>query len=130
MLREGLRGQGWAEVSDWEIRQGGVSYTIDTVRAWGRRIPCPRLFWIMGSDQWDLLPTWKEPRELQKKLQFLVFPRPERPLRRKGFAMREIPLRIDISATEIRRRIRKKQSLDGLLLPGVQSLVRKNRWYS
>lgn len=129
MLRKGLRGQRWAEVSDLEIRGGGVSYTVDTVRKWMQRSPREKLFWVMGSDQWGLLPTWKEPGELRKKLHFLVFPRPEQPRPRKGFAMSEIPLRIDISATEIRRRIKKKLPLEGLLLPAVASMIRENRWY-
>lgn len=129
MLRHGLKGQRWAEVSDEEIRGGGISYTIDTVRAWSPRAPRQRLFWIMGSDQWALLPSWKSPGELRKRLHFLVFPRPERPRPRPGFTMSEIPLRIDLSATEIRQRIRKRLPLAGLLLPAVESLVRNNRWY-
>lgn len=129
MLRRGLRGQGWAEVSDWEIRHGGVSYTVDTVRAWESRYPRSSFFWIMGSDQWDLLPSWKEPQELRKKLGFLVFPRPQPPRPRRGFRMMEIPLRIDISATGIRERVRKRLSIDGLVFPSVRLLIQKKRWY-
>lgn len=130
MLRHGLKGQKWAVVSDEEIRGGGISYTIDTVRTWSERAARPRLFWIMGSDQWRLLPSWKKPGELRQKLHFLVFPRPKRPRPRKGFVMSQISLRIDISATEIRHRIRKKLPLRGLVLPSVESLIRKNRWYA
>jgi len=129
MLRKGLQGQRWAEVSDWETRQGGVSYTVDTVRAWQKKHPRASLHWIMGSDQWRLLPSWKEPQELRKKLKFLVFPRPESPRARRGFQMREIPLRLDISATEIRHRIQRKLPLAGLVLPSVERLIQNNRWY-
>lgn len=129
MLRQGLRGQGWAEVSNWEIQQGGVSYTVDTLRAMEKRHPGASFFWIMGSDQWDLLPFWKEPHALRRKLQFLVFPRPQSPRARRGFHMREIPLRLDISATEVRRRIRKKLPINGLVPPVVENLIRKHRWY-
>lgn len=129
MLRRGLRGQAWAEVSDWEIQQAGISYTVDTVRVWARRYPRASLFWIMGSDQWDLLPSWKEPRELQEKLEFLVFPRPHPPRRRRGFRMQQIPRRLDISATELRQRLRKHLPITGLVLPAVETLIRKARWY-
>lgn len=129
MLRRGLMGQRWAKVSDWEIKQGGVSYTIDTVRSWKHSHPNDHLFWIMGSDQWDLLPSWKAPQELKKALTFLVFPRPERPHPRRGFQMKMIPLRIDISATDIRHRIRRKLSIEGLVLPPVATLCRQHRWY-
>ena len=129
MLRNGLKGQKWAEVSDWEIQTGGVSYTVDTLRAMQKRHPKASFFWIMGSDQWDLLPLWKEPHELRRKLQFLVFTRSQRPRARRGFRMREILLRLDISATEVRRRIQKKLPITGLVLPAVKTLIRKHRWY-
>lgn len=129
MLRQGLKGQRWAEVFDWEIRQGGVSYTVDTVQAVAERYPGASMDWIMGSDQWDLLPDWKNPQELARRLRFLVFPRPQRPRSRRGFRMREIPMRVDISATQIRHRIRKKLPIDGLVLPAVGHLIRRRGWY-
>lgn len=129
MLRSGLRGHGWAEVSDWEICQRGVSYTVDTVKAMARRFPSRPMDWIMGSDQWALLPAWKNPEELGRQLRFLVFPRPESPRVRRGFFMREIPMRIDISATLVRQRIRKKLPIDGLVLPAVEGMIRRQRWY-
>jgi len=129
MLRAGLRGQGWAEVSDWEVRRGGVSYTIDTILAWKEREPDCSLFWIMGSDQWAQLPSWKNPQELRRRARFLVFPRPERPRKRAGFSMKEIPFRIDLSATEIRQRIMRRQEIRGMVLPPVEILIRRNGWY-
>ena len=129
MLRSGLRGQTWAEVSDWEIRRGGVSYTIDTILAWKEHHPRSLLCWIMGSDQWAQLSSWKNPRELQRKAHFLVFPRPEKPKKRPGFSMKEIPFRIDLSATEIRQRIQRRQAIRGMVLPAVEVLIRRNGWY-
>jgi nicotinate-nucleotide adenylyltransferase len=129
MLRQGLKGQGWAAVSDWEIKKGGISYTVDTLRAIQKHHPRASFFWIMGSDQWDLLPSWKEPHELRRKLQFLVFPRPQSPRSRRGFRMKQIPLRLDISATEVRRRIQRQLPITGLVPPAVETLIRKHRWY-
>lgn len=129
MLKTALKDHGWAEVSNWEILQGGVSYTVDTATAWQKNQPRSRLFWIMGSDQWDLLPSWKEPAELGRILQFLVFPRPHAPRARRGFRMKEIPLRIDISATQIRSRLSRGLSIEGLVMPVVAMMIRKNGWY-
>lgn len=129
MLRCGLRDQPWAEVWDGEIHQGGISYTIDTVRVWQRKLSEARLGWIMGSDQWEVLTSWKEPKELAQRLHFFVFPRPTKPRPRKGFRMSEIPLRIDISATEVRNRIQRGLSVEGLMLPCVERLIRRNGWY-
>ncbi len=129
MLRRGLRGQAWAKVSDWEIRRKQISYTVDTIKAWVRRYPRAAFFWIMGSDQWMALAFWKEPQELRRSLHFLVFPRPEKPRVRRGFWMREIPLRLDVSATDIRMRLRKKLPIQGLVLPGVEQMILRKRWY-
>jgi len=43
--------------------------------------------------------------------------------------MREIPLRLDISATEVRRRIQRQLPITGLVPPAVETLIRKHRWY-
>ena len=129
MLRRGLRGNAWAKVSEWEIRRKKISYTVDTVKTWVRRYPRAVFFWIMGSDQWEALSSWKEPQELRKMLRFLVFPRPENPRPRQGFWMREIPVRIDISATEVRTRLLQKLSIQGLVLPAVEQSIRHQRWY-
>ena len=129
MLRAGLGGHRWAEVSDWEIRQGGVSYTVETVKAMTQRFPGRSMAWILGSDQWRLLPGWKNPQELARRLLFLVFPRPGSPRPRRGFRFKEIALRIDISATEIRERIRKKLSIEGLVLPSVELMIRNRELY-
>jgi nicotinate-nucleotide adenylyltransferase len=129
MLQRGLQGQDWARVSSWEISRRKISYTVETARAWAAQSPRAALYWIMGSDQWEALPSWKDPEELKARLRFLVFPRPGKPRPRRGFWMREIPLRIDISATEIRQRLRNKLSIDGLVLPSVQKMIRESRWY-
>ncbi len=129
MLRRGLRGQAWARLSDWEIRRKTVSYTVDTARDWARKYPKAVLFWIMGSDQWAALPSWKEPQELRRRLHFLVFPRQKKPRLRRGFWMREIPVRIDISATDIRERLHGRLSIHGMVLPEVENTIRQRGWY-
>lgn len=129
MLRAGLRGQAWARVWEGEIRKRGISYTVDTVREWSKRFSAGTLYWILGSDQWKLLPSWKNPDELRKHLHFLVFPRPDRPRPRRGFRMSEILSRYDISATEIRHRLRQALPIDGMVAPGVEKLIRQKGWY-
>jgi len=129
MLRHGLRGQRWARIWGGEIRSQGISYTVETVRKLTQKLPGKGFYWILGSDQWRLLPSWKHPEELKRNLHFLVFPRPERPKPRRGFRMNEIPLRLDISATGIRRRLQRKLPITGLVLPAVERLLLREGWY-
>src|SRR5580658_4446062 len=51
LLRLALAGDAAAEVDDQEIRRGGISYTIDTVRAYAGRYPGAELFYLSGADQ-------------------------------------------------------------------------------
>src|SRR2546421_6786140 len=50
LLRLALAGKTDCEVDDQEIKRGGISYTIDTVRDYARRFPQARLFYLIGAD--------------------------------------------------------------------------------
>src|SRR5438046_10489008 len=50
LLRLALAGKTACEVDEQEIRRGGASYTIDTVRDYARRFPQAELFCLIGAD--------------------------------------------------------------------------------
>ncbi|MDX6684068.1 MAG: nicotinate-nucleotide adenylyltransferase [Baekduia sp.] len=51
-------------VSDIEVRRGGASYTVDTLRALHAAFPGNELSFIVGGDMAFSLPTWREPAEV------------------------------------------------------------------
>jgi nicotinate-nucleotide adenylyltransferase len=128
-LRAGLRGESWARVSRWEVDRQGPSYSFEAARHWKTLEPKGELYWILGSDQWSTLPRWKNFEELGSLVKFLVFPRPEiaQPLTR--MKMKSIPLRLDISATDIRGRLKRGLSVRGLVLPSVEKSLRRSGVY-
>lgn len=63
------------EVDDRELRRGGVSYAIDTVREIHAENPDCELFFIIGEDSVEGLPRWKEIEELKRLCTFVPFPR-------------------------------------------------------
>jgi nicotinate-nucleotide adenylyltransferase len=128
-LKTGLLGQKWAQVSDWEIQRSGVSYSVDTAAYWKKHVPHGALFWIMGSDQWIALPQWKDFRRLSQWVHFLVFPRPESPKPRRGIRMTILPLRFDLSSTEIRQRVLRGLSIRGMVLENLEKRVGESRSY-
>ena len=89
------------EPCDIELRRGGVSYTIDTVREIKAQNPGAELFFIVGEDSVAGLPHWRNADELAKLCRFVSFPR-----------TRE-------SSTEIRRRLKAGEPIDGLVDPRV-----------
>ena len=61
MLRLAIAGRPEFDVSTIEIDRGGVSYTVDTLRALRAAEPDAELFFLMGADSLADLPQWREP---------------------------------------------------------------------
>jgi nicotinate-nucleotide adenylyltransferase len=76
MLSLALEGDIRFEASDLEIRRGGCSYTIDTIRHLKRTQPNTHLYFIAGIDSLLELWMWKEAEELLKLCEFVSFERP------------------------------------------------------
>lgn len=55
------------EVSDWEIRQGGKSYTIDTVNMLEQTYPGAAVYLCVGSDMLTTFTEWRSWRELLRR---------------------------------------------------------------
>jgi nicotinate-nucleotide adenylyltransferase len=117
MLRAATEWDTRFEISDVELKRGGVSYTIDSVRHFRKLYPNDELYWVIGGDQLPKLHLWKDITELAKLVEFIFLERP-------GYVVKarpEIPgLRLHrcdghllaISSTELRERIRRNLSLD------------------
>lgn len=99
------------EVSDFEIRRGGVSYSLHTAAHLRARFPDAELHWIIGADQFARLPDWHRIEELGKLVRFAVALRDADTLRRPEGLPRSViaePLparRFDISSTLVRERL-------------------------
>jgi nicotinate-nucleotide adenylyltransferase len=76
MVRLAIEGDERFGILDLELRRGGTSYTVDTVRELGRRFPGAELFWVLGTDQVQLLAGWKDIGELVALVEFVHLARP------------------------------------------------------
>jgi nicotinate-nucleotide adenylyltransferase len=117
MLRAAVEWDKRFEVSDIELRRGGVSYTIDSARHFRAKYPGDQLYWIVGGDQLPKLHLWKDIVELAQIVQFIFLERPGFPIRAQPDIAGLKLLRCDghllaISSTELRERIRSGLSLD------------------
>ena len=121
MCQLAVAGQRGFEVSDVEVGRTGLSYTIDTARELKRQ-GWERVSWLIGADMVATLPTWHEPEALLEEVDFVVMARPgwvfewdalPAPFRRLRERVVEAPL-IDVSATEIRRRVKGGLPIDFL----------------
>ena len=104
------------EISDHELRKGGISYTVDSVRHFRRQFPQDELFWIIGGDQLPQLHKWKEISELVKLIEFIYLERPKHPTKPHveidGLLLHRCDGHlIEISSSELRGRVLAGRSL-------------------
>jgi nicotinate-nucleotide adenylyltransferase len=132
LLRLALVGRTRFIVDDQEIIRGGVSYSIDTVRDYVVRFPERELWYVIGADHARLLPKWRAADELAARVHFAIIPRPGQagealPTPFRGRALRGWAF--DISASEIRERVRSGLPIDNLVPAAVAEAIRNNHLY-
>ncbi|MBQ5662147.1 MAG: nicotinate (nicotinamide) nucleotide adenylyltransferase [Clostridia bacterium] len=128
-------------VSDMEIRRGGKSYTVDTLRELTGEDR--RLFLLLGTDMMLSLGEWYRPDEIFR-LSYPVYIRREKDAildqriiqtiadynEKYGKVVRRIVTEpLVISSSEIRRRFEARESVEGLLPPSVEKYIRDKHLY-
>jgi nicotinate-nucleotide adenylyltransferase len=132
LLRLALAGQPWCEIDEQEIRRGGISYTIDTVRDFVRRFPEAQRFYLIGADHLRQLPKWRAAEELARLVEFVVLPRPGQveapfPAPFRGRPLAGFPL--GVSSSQIRERVKAGQPIDHLVPAAVAEAIINNGLY-
>lgn len=125
-----------------EGERSGNSYTYDSAVLLKRIFPYAELFLIIGTDEFYTLENWYKTEELGKVLKFLVANRngeaEQKALEeRTVFLKEEYGLqctflemeRIEYSSSLIRKRIKEKASIEGMLPESVIEFIRKNHCY-
>ncbi|HSU54957.1 MAG TPA: nicotinate (nicotinamide) nucleotide adenylyltransferase [Candidatus Dormibacteraeota bacterium] len=132
LLRIALAGKEWCALDDQEIRRGGISYSIETVRDYASRFAGAELFYLVGADNVPALPKWREANELARLAQFVAIPRPGEPPPTfpapfRGRTLRGFPF--GVSSSEIRDRIKAGASIEHLVPAAVAEAIRNNQLY-
>lgn len=118
---------GGVAVVDLENRLPKPSYTVNLLRALHALRPGIKPVWIVGADIVHELPLWKEPEEVQRLARFVVVPREG--YENGGFAVRlQVPLPL-LSSTDVRDRIMRGASVEGLLDREVASYIERRGLY-
>lgn len=105
MCRLAVADLDWACVDDYDLSASGPSYSWRTAEAMQKKYPDARLFWLMGTDQWDALPRWNRPAHLASMVEFIVFSRGNDPNPKNGYTMHPIKGNHPASATSIRQKL-------------------------
>jgi len=137
MLELAVEGNPNFEISDLEIRRGGVSYTIDTLRAFKDELVDgnDEISYLIGSDSLLDFKNWKEPKEIIEKSNVIVAIRP-------GFRPSDIPSwllngvhfanipRFEISSSNIRKRWAEDKTIRYMVTLPVWEYINKHNLYN
>ncbi len=126
MLQAAVAEEAQFAVDDCELRRSPPSYTIDTVEQFRQRhIDC-EIYCLIGEDNLSALPSWHRFDELQKLVRFAV-------LDRTGTeTVHDYPVvrrKIDISASDIRKRVASGRSIRYLVPQEVEAIIRRDHPY-
>lgn len=156
MVQLAIAGHPGFAVTDLELRRPGPSYTVDTLRE--LTVGGDELFFVIGSETFLDLLSWREPRQVAALARLVVIPRAGSPFDPQSAAaqkvLREIGLAdsgfahvtpgepfpsravliahvtsLPISASDLRRRVRAGRSLDYRVPPAVIDYMRRHRLY-
>ncbi len=119
-------------ISDIEKEIPGKTYTIGVLKNLKQQIK-GMVYLIIGCDQWEEINAWKSPKELFKCCKIIVMPRPRYSIRKVGRFCKKIlishaPL-IDISSTNIRKKVKHNCSIQYLVPNEVSKYIKRKRLY-
>lgn len=145
----------YVEVSDTEIKRGGVSFTVDTLRELAKTVDARDLYLIVGLDAFEEFDKWKNFEEVLTLANLAVVSRPNHQL---PFGEDDIPkglkpliaafdrqfialttgrsiefIRLadqDVSSSDVRKRLRSNRNVDRHLSIKVEEYIREQGLYA
>ena len=141
MCRLAFEGEVGVIVSDMEIERGGISYTVDTLRALAREDRS--LFMLVGTDMAIRLDEWREPeeifklcyptyvrRESDKLLEKKIIEKNTKYLNDYGKICRRIMTdEIELSSTQIRNMVKNGEDISHLVPQKVADYIKEHGLY-
>jgi len=122
-----------------DLDRPGPHYTVETLALLRQEFPDAELFFLMGEDSLAQFLHWRDPAGIVRQARLAVMARPgwtpdwaalERALPglRERLVWLDAP-RLDLSASDLRRRARQGLPLRYLVPPAVEEYIRQHRLY-
>lgn len=154
MVKLGFQEYAYVQIDDQELRRGGPSYTIQTIESYSKIVPPENLYLIIGLDQFEEFDKWKDFERILTLANLAVVTRPNYTL---PFSEEDLPqglrklvaafdrqfialttgrsiefLRaqdVDVSATDVRKRLRTGRNVDRHISIPVEEYIREHGLY-
>jgi len=141
MLKLAFEGLERVTVSDYELNQNEVSYTINTLNAFKKKYPDSEIWFLMGTDSFLKIEIWKNAKDLLSQFNLIVGVRP-------GYKDKELDIqikhlektygtkiyklnneRLDISSTDIKKEISQGKPINELVPLAVERYITEYALY-
>ena len=129
MLKLALAGEPRYRIDIRELAPGASGYTVDTLKSLRAETgSTDTLYLLLGGDQYAALSTWHRPEEVKKLARIAVFARPGFKLA--GQDAETVAMKpLSISASEIRERVARGETLAGMVPPAVAGYIAQHNLY-
>ena len=118
MARKALEGVEGVVACDYEFRLPKPSYTWNTLQNLSKDYPDDRFTLLIGGDNWAHFERWRHWKDILRHYDVMVYPRDEYP------GTIDVPL-LPVSSTEIRQKVKRGESIEGLVPEQIIPLVEK-----
>jgi nicotinate-nucleotide adenylyltransferase len=124
MVRLTFGGDARFEVSDAEIRRGGLSYTVDTLEDLAEQHPGAELVLLLGADSVKTLDKWRQPDRIRELATLVALGRGDAADQSAAPDIEMVTTRrIDLSSSEIRSRLADGRSIKGFVAESVEQYI-------
>ena len=143
MVRFAAEERDYLMYSDMEIKRGGVTHTIDTIRFLKGVNPDRRIYFIIGGDSLEWIDRWVDAEELLESITVLTAVRGATDRNRSEEIIRKIKDTIpvsdirlldmnsmEISSTDIRKRAQENKSLRDLVPEKIEAFIKEKNIYN
>lgn len=156
MLKLAIKDDAQFFVDEQEVVRGGVSYSIETVRFYESKYGSENVYFIMGADTFENIDQWKNFEDILKAVNLIVTTRPKSDL---PYSVEDFPKGvqalvksldpagkvklktgrdiyytqledIDISATEVRKKLKLSRPVESFLTYEVEKYIKENSIYA
>ena len=131
MLKLAIKDKRYFDYSDYEILKKDISYTFETLKELKKKYNSIEL--IIGYDNLVVFDTWKNPEEILTLAKLIVLGReikkpgtPNKFFKSAEFVKTPV---LEISATQLRERVRRDLPIDFFVPENVKEYIYKNNLY-
>jgi nicotinate-nucleotide adenylyltransferase len=131
LLRLALRNNPRFWLTRCELDRPAPSYSYETAAEIRESFPRAKLFWLIGADQLATLDQWHRSDDLRRLVTFVLLPRQDGAAQDPSGEVLSLPQprRVDISATEIRHRVKSRLPIDHLVPAPIAAYIKRHGLY-